>query len=148
MRIRSLAIGGVALAAIGGLIFVGIALDSGTLLDTAVPDGARIEAAAPVGFAVRTAGWVVAGRVVRATAEAVELELRIEDTERRPAPEDLGVHVVFDMAAHGMVPAIAQVQHTGAGVYRVSAAVGMTGSWRAWINLPDGTVMAAVEVGK
>ena len=148
MRIRALAIGGAALAAIGGLIFVGIALDSGTLLDTAVPDGARIEAAAPVGFAVRTAGWAVAGRVVRATAEAVELELRIEDAERRPAPEDLGVHVVFDMAAHGMAPAIAQVRRTEAGVYRVAAAVGMTGPWRAWINLPDGTVQAVVEAGK
>ena len=145
---RTLAIGGAALAAIGGLIFIGIALDSGTLLDSAVPDGARIEAAAPVGFAVRTAGWAVAGRVVRATAEAVELELRIEDAEQRPAPEDLGVHVVFDMAAHGMSPAVAQVQRTGAGVYRVAAAVGMTGPWRAWINLPDGTVQAVVEAGK
>ena len=145
---RTLAIGGAALAAIGGLIFVGIALDSGTLLDMSMPDGVRIEAAAPVGFAVRTAGWAVAGRVVRATAEAIELELRIEDTERRPAPEDLGVHVVFDMAAHGMAPAIAQVRRTGAGVYRVAAAVGMTGPWRAWIKLPDGTVQAAVEVGK
>ena len=97
-------------------------------------------------FSGQAGGWNITAIAQADRDGGVQVDLRVNDSDGKPAPDELRLQGFLVMDGHPMPPETMSVERMTPGVYRVKGHTGMSGSWRLRLVLPGGSVETRLHI--